>query len=102
MINPKRKSSYTVCKQDTRRKFTSIEVVQTEIKEIEIGNVGYVAPGHGLKGKHETLAEDEDLVSMYTECKSRKGDIMLWYYAIVPENHVQESEKSAPKKRHRL
>lgn len=44
---------------------------------VESFEVGYIKPGHGLKGKLITLSDDEDLSDMYVVHR-RKSEIVLW------------------------
>ena len=45
----------------------------------KVDNLGYIEPGHGLKGKQQWLVQDEDLVEMYTCYDGKKyREIMLW------------------------
>lgn len=39
--------------------------------------IGYIVPGHGMKGKMNDLVDDDDLSSMYEIFKARKN-FMLW------------------------
>ena len=53
------------------------------IKSIKITTkqIGYIEPGHGLKGKNRWLNNDEDLLEMYGLYGKRK-EITLWCQAI--------------------
>ena len=45
--------------------------------EEDILDVGYIEPGHGMKGKQVWLVEDSDVAEMYSRFKT-KQDITLW------------------------
>ena len=38
--------------------------VKTEVPELQ-GNLGYIEPGHGAKGKLRELHDDQDVTEMY-------------------------------------
>ena len=42
--------------------------------------MGYIEPGHGVKGKQVWLVDDEDIAEMYTRFKA-KQEITLWCHA---------------------
>lgn len=42
-------------------------------------DVGYIEPGHGMKGKQVWLVEDSDVAEMYSRFKT-KQDITLWCF----------------------
>ena len=79
VINPEKKSSFNVHKvSNTSEKFTSIADVKqclTELLGTQVDDVGYISPGHGLKGRQNTCLVDEDLDHMYEEFKWK--DIVL-------------------------
>ena len=80
IVNPKRKSDYTVRKLRTNIQFLTVSEVFEELKnslEINASQLGYIEPGHGLKGKQRWITEDEDLETMY-ECFKGKREIVLW------------------------
>ena len=54
----------------------TIDELKAELK-IDIAEMGYISPGHGLKGKLNPLTGDDNLEDMYGEYKG-KHDIMLW------------------------
>ena len=64
----------------------------------KVDDVGYISPGHGLKGHQNTCLIDEDLDQMYDEFKRK--DILLWCYAITEKNKV-EGISDKPRKRSR-
>lgn len=72
---------------DTTSKFVSIRDVKDTIakflKRDVVQEVGYISPGHGAKGCHNSLLKDSDLVAMYEEYEGRRGvnGVLLWCYA---------------------
>ena len=55
-----------------REKFASLETTKRRLLELYPKHTegyeilfGYITPGHGMKGKQETISTDEELVSMY-------------------------------------
>ena len=77
-MNPGMKRDYDIHKLKAN-KFESVE----ELRDYLLGalpcgftQLGYIEPGHGLKGKTQWLVEDDDLVEMYTKCQ--KSSILLW------------------------
>ena len=64
--------------------------------QIDIAEMGYISPGHGLKGKLNPLTGDDDLEDMYAEYKSKR-DIILW--CCTPHSKSDGSTESNRKKR---
>ena len=56
--------------------------------------VGYIQPGHGLRGKQEWLCYDDDIQEMY-DLHPRKKSILLWCFK------KTSSDSSASRKRPR-
>lgn len=53
MVNPRRKANYYVLPLRSP-KFTSVDDLKEKISELvssEVDDVGYISPGHGVKGK---------------------------------------------------
>ena len=106
VINPKKKSLYSLHSLPNATKFETVLHVKDAIKEFlngEIQEIGYISPGHGAKGKHNSLVNEEDLKSMYDEYQGRRGvnGLLLWCYRAVDDSSdTQESQSiSAPRKR---
>ena len=68
-----------------------------ESLDSDVTSMGYICPGHGFKGKQNTIRNDEDLVAMYNVAYQKKKEIFLRCYALFPGNDA--SEKDAPQKR---
>ena len=70
VVNPMRKSDYTMRKL---RRFTTVKEIFKEFKdslEIVACQIGYIEPGHGLKGKQRWLSHEEDIEAMYASFKA--------------------------------
>ena len=92
-----RKSEYSVEKLASTATFTTLQQLLGEIKvslNVTPNQVGYIEPGHGLKGKQRWLTSDADLTEMYT-IYDKKKEILLWCQCFHGKN------KPNPKKRGR-
>ncbi len=85
IMNPQRKSEFEVLMMKTKDRFGSItnlkKQVQSEFKD-KLGTlkqIGYIEPGHGLRGKQRWLSSDDDLCTMY-ETHSGNTEILLWCF----------------------
>ena len=66
--------------------------------------VGFLSPGHGLKGKHNVLNSDSDLAQMYEEYRLKRCVIRLWCLCETKDNavavdtkkHGRENEEGEP------
>lgn len=75
-----RKSDYSVQKLKASAIFTSLQSLIDEIKlslNVTPHSVGYIEPGHGLKGKQRWLTNDQDLTAMYAVYE-KKLEVLLW------------------------
>ena len=96
LINPDRKSKYSIEKWCTRRVFKTVSHLTTKLKEkyAELEpcrelRVGYMDPGHGWKGKQHWITCDEDLKDMYKVYNS-KAEILIWCFLPgKPENSTK-------------
>ncbi len=87
-------------------KLTTVEQVQSLLGDklqqfIDDNGIqcGYVLPGHGFRGKHRSLENEDDLVTMYSEYKNRKT-ITLWMKIITRTKRKRDSSnnrESSPK-----
>ena len=96
VINPSRKTAYTVRKLKAVV-FTSVDALKDQInKMLDNKNeaVGFIQPGHGLKGKQGWLVGNEDLDDMYLLHKSKR-DITLWCYSrlAAPPGQTEQPQK---------
>ncbi len=100
LVNPVRKSEYVIRRVRDIPKFMSVDDAKLKLceeLEIDIQELGYISPGHGLKGKLNPLTCDEDLKDMYVEYKNKR-DIMLW---CSPPFENRKSDSSSSKGQHR-
>ena len=97
MMNSTKKSEYTIQKF-TSHKFFSVAALKKFLHDkfsaalptaMDV-EVGFILPGHGLRGKQEWLCEDSDLCQMYL-LYSGKKEIMLWCF---PKNKKANDELS--------
>lgn len=65
-------------------------------------DLGYIQPGHGVKGKQQWLVEDVDLDEMYTLFE-KKQEIALWCFVRKSDSNNAASPTESTKnnrKRH--
>jgi len=86
LINPDRKSDYSVEKWHVRTVFKTVSHLTTTLREkyAELEpckelRIGYMDPGHGWKGKQRWITCDDDLKDMYKAYGS-KIEIMIWCF----------------------
>ena len=80
VMKTSRKSDYTVQKLKSSVVFATLDALLDEIKtslNICPLQIGYIEPGHGLKGKQRWLIDDGDLTDTYC-IYERKREITLW------------------------
>ena len=72
VINRKKKAEYVVQTLRMNDKFTSLDRLNAQLQgecgdkvPLKIEQLGYIEPGHGLRGKQRWLINDEDLKEMY-------------------------------------
>ena len=97
VINPSRKTAYTVRKLKAVDVFTSVDALKDQINKMlddEVEAVGFIEPGHGLKGKQRWLVGNEDLDDMYLLHKSKR-EITLWCYSrlAAPPGQTEQPKK---------
>ena len=67
MVDPVRNNEYILRRIRGIPKSTTVSDVKAKLNEelkIDIAEMGYISPGHGLKGKLNPLMCDEDLEEM--------------------------------------
>ncbi len=97
VINSNKKTDYDVQILQQTKRFDSLSEVRNEIASVlkcsQVSRVGFVEPGHGLKGKQWWLLDDGDLQDMYENFKSRT--VLFW--CIDPQsvvtNHPQGTKR---------
>lgn len=113
VVNPTRMSEYksiNVCKWKRCKNMSELrEFLHAKVPPVEIGgkkpdfqtvDVGYIEPGHGMKGKKQWLITDSDIQEMYRKHMG-KSSILLWAYSSIlsskPANKKSESTFSGHK-----
>lgn len=103
VFNPARKSDYVIRRIRGIPKFTTVDDLKAKLCEelkIDIEEMGYISPGHGLKGKLNPLTSNEDLEDMYAEYDSKHTrEIMLWCSSPREHKFDVSTEGSSRKKR---
>ena len=69
----------------SNEKFISLqhvkETLDSSLPDQYISQVGYIQPGHGIKGKQIWLNNDRDVEEMYIELEGTcKSEVVLWCY----------------------
>lgn len=83
LVNPRKKSDYEIVRLKSKRKYESVDKLKEQILEEFTEKVmgplklGYIEPGHGLRGKQQWLSLNDDLMRMYELYQSKK-EITLW------------------------
>ena len=73
------------------RRFTSTEDVRDQLSDLLKCQV--TEPGHGLKGKQQTLIDDGDIDEMYDVYKRKRCGITLWCYTCADGGAARRSKK---------
>ena len=66
---------------------------------LEIGKIGDMRPGHGIKGKKCLLEDDDDVAEMYSAVYNDKRHIVSWCYPATTGN-VSKEQKGGRKRKH--
>ena len=100
-MNPQCKTSYAVKKLSMSQKFQAKEDVIDKLSK-ELGSpvkeIGYISPGHGLRGKHNPISTDQYVLKMYNEYRSKRCEIHLGCLCLTNENSVSSSERDQGRK----
>ena len=88
VINPNKKSEYSVRKWRVNERYTSVVNIKRQLKRAfesklpdhENIQFGYLKPGHGAWGKQEWIVSLDDLEDMYSSYGERK-EVLLWAYS---------------------
>ena len=98
IINPKKKSDFVVSRLSSKIRFEALEDLKKQVLEEfnqqvqdPIKQIGYIEPGHGLRGKVRWLSSNVDLQEMYKTCMGKR-ELVLWTYAI------EESDRAGKKR----
>ena len=88
IINRAKKAEYTLRKFRASTRFTTVQSLSKALSDhfptCITGNaadiqMGYIAPGHGARGKQHWITDDLDIEDMYKEYRGKK-EIILWFY----------------------
>lgn len=98
IINPNNCGGHFVIENFMLPKYASVEELKKKLNELystytdgyEIA-FGYIAPGHGMKGKLEVVACDNELAAMY-ELHKLKKRILLWLKCKPPSTKRSSSD----------
>ena len=97
-MKTKKKSEYSV-QTFTGNEFETLEELVNELKltlKVNSQEIGYVEPGHGLKGKNRWLNNNEDIAEMYVKY-GKRTEITLWCQCTTVGNKRRCSIESEPK-----
>ena len=79
IINPAKKSDFEVLNMRSKAVYTTVDELKHQILSEFSGKVGdpiqqvgYIEPGHGLRGKQRWLSSIDDLRAMYSMHKTRE------------------------------
>jgi hypothetical protein len=61
--------------------------------ECPIKQIGYIEPGHGLRGKQRWLSSDDDLAEMYGLFQGKK-ELTLWTFAAVENSPARKRQST--------
>ena len=98
-MNKARKKQYKVEKLSAKTPFDSLNSMKTALKQVDdhVGDsIGYIEPGHGLKGKQKWLLDDDDVSEMYAIHKNKR-EVML--YAFVDSQVQDDSDGTVQSQR---
>lgn len=106
IVNPIRMSQFKnmrVCKWKSCQKisdlrsFLCVKVPSLEIDghkpNFEIVDIGYIEPGHGMKGKKHWLFTDDDVEEMYKKHLGKRS-ILLWAYSFVQSTKTKRVDST--------
>ena len=87
IVNQRKKSEFVVVKLKSKERFDDLDNLKKKVAEecngqVEdpVKQIGYIEPGHGLRGKLRWLSSNDDLCDMY-ELFQGKKELILWTYA---------------------
>lgn len=89
-----KKSEYIIHKFSISHNFTTMQEMNKFLCNFlkhDIGNFGYIEPGHGLKGRQQWIVQDTDVQEMY-RAYSKRREILLW--CVQPSANVTKNSES--------
>ena len=101
IINPQKKSEYSMIKWRVKQRFKSVEDIKKQLKkgfENELPGhenieFGYIRPGHGARGKQQWIVSMEDLDDMYCDYSDKK-EVLLWAFGSDKTSGAQRRKRS--------
>jgi len=93
VVNPERKSEFIMERLTDAHRFKSMNELRHSVMDhlnFEVKTLGYIEPGHGLRGKQQWLNRESDLDDMY-ECTKHRKEVTLWCYR--PNENSKPSRK---------
>lgn len=91
-----KKSDYIIQTLKSSAIFTTLESLIEEIKsslDVAPHHIGYIEPGHGMKGKNRWLTNDKDLLEMYSKYGKRK-EYNLWCQCVIADSSTSRRKRS--------
>lgn len=95
VVNQERKSEFIMDKLSDTHRFKSMDELRHSLMDhlkFQVETLGYIEPGHGLRGKQQWLNRESDLDDMY-ECTKQRKEVTLWCYR--PNENLKPSRKRA-------
>ena len=95
------KSDYTVERLKSSVVFATLDSLLGEIKtslNVNPLHIGYIEPGHGLKGKQRWLISNSDLTEMYS-IYERRREVILWCQCVCAGTTSQGATPNHVKKK---
>lgn len=100
-MNKAKKKEYTIEKLSAKTPFDTLDSVKTALKQVyeRVGDsIGYIEPGHGLKGKQKWLLDDDDVSEMYAVHKNKR-EVMLYAFVDSPDQGDSDGTEGPSQKR---
>lgn len=100
VINPDAKRDYKLQQIPSKEEFSSVTSLRDAIADVVpsgFTDIGYIEPGHGLKGRKFWITMDSDLIELYKQhnCKNCYS-VLLWCHEGKKNRKRSFSETSEP------
>lgn len=105
VINPAKKTDFSLRRFRVSTRFRTVQSLRKALYEYfpayltgrsDDTQMGYISPGHGVRGRQQWISDDMDIEDMYKEYQGKK-EITLWFYANTPS---EEQTKKGKKRSH--
>lgn len=100
IVNRKKKSDFVVKKLKTKEKLSNLNQLKKRVEEectdcvqAPIQHIGYIEPGHGLRGKQRWLTSNSDLDELYCQLQGKK-EVLLWTFAPETTEHTSGKKRA--------